>query len=290
MSKHILVVEDSPTQAMRAEVILKKHGYLVTKAEDGRAGLKKVSECKPDLVITDVIMPNMDGYQFCETLKSNPVTSQIPVVMLTTKDKITDIIRGLAVGADNFITKPYEGDYLLSRVQAILKNVSLKRKGELLEDLEMNLLQKRIALTTNRQQILKLIMSTAAVTVHCSAMGIFLLSNKNCHKLFLISLQPLSDKSNSDLTSKVIGAATAMSTEPITEKQIETTTIVEDEELPSIEDKFPSFVSVPLINKGRVIGILTMANNQADAFDADNARLLFLIGSEAASYLDKIER
>ena len=158
MSKRILLVEDSPTQAQRAQLILQREGYEVTLAPDGSEGLELALSDQPDLVVTDIVMPNMDGYQMCQEIKTRNETKDIPVVMLTTKGDIMDIIKGLGVGADNFITKPYESTLLVSRIEKIFENLDLKAKGLLLEDMEMVNFQGKVAMTGDRFQILSLLL------------------------------------------------------------------------------------------------------------------------------------
>lgn len=120
MGKRICIAEDSKSQAKVLYEILTGKGYAVVIAENGLEGLYKVNEDMPDLIISDVEMPQMDGYEFCRTVKSDRNFSQIPFVILTLLSDVKDVVKGLEAGADYFITKPYDNDVLISTVESIL--------------------------------------------------------------------------------------------------------------------------------------------------------------------------
>src|SRR3990172_2302346 len=290
MSKKILLVEDSPTQAQRAQLILEREGYDVTLAPDGTEGLERAMTTQPDLVVTDIVMPNMDGYEMCREIKTRTETKGIPVVMLTTKGDIMDIIKGLGVGADNFITKPYEGSLLVNRIERIFDNLDLRSKGLLFEDMEIATFNGKVAMTSDRFQILSLLLSTIGVVIHCNVMGLFLLSQNREHSLYLVSLQPLSEATSNDLTDKVLAAANVLDDGELTGENVRLTKVVKEEELPVLEETFQSFISVPLINSGEVIGILTTANTKEDAFQPDDVKLLYQLGLQSAEAFDRIGR
>ena len=113
----ILIVEDSPTQTLRLQHVLETHGYRVLPpARDGREALAALAAHRPTLVITDINMPGMDGYELCRRIKDDPALTDLPVIQLTSLGDPKDILRGLECGADNFIVKPYEEEFLLSRI------------------------------------------------------------------------------------------------------------------------------------------------------------------------------
>ncbi len=290
MSKKILLVEDSPTQAQRAQLILEREGYDVTLASDGSQGLEQALAAQPDLVVTDIVMPNMDGYEMCREIKSRDATKSIPVVMLTTKGDIMDIIKGLGVGADNFITKPYEGSLLINRIERIFDNLDLRAKGLLFEDMEIANFNGKVSMTSDRFQILSLLLSTIGVVIHCNVMGLFLLSQDREHSLYLVSLQPLSQATSEDLIGKVLAAANVLDDGELTQDNVRVTKVIKEEELPMLEEAFESFISVPLINAGEVIGILTTANTKSDAFQPDDVKLLYQLGLQSAEAFDRIGR
>jgi twitching motility two-component system response regulator PilH len=116
----ILIVEDSPTVLHIVKERLEKVGYEVLEATDGEQALQIASAEKPGLILLDVILPKINGYQVCRKLKAQPYTNAIPVIMLTSKAKDTDRLWGLEQGADAYITKPIDADELLSVIGQFL--------------------------------------------------------------------------------------------------------------------------------------------------------------------------
>ncbi len=113
----ILVVDDSNTIRRSAEIFLKTQHHEVLLAEDGFDALAKVSDYHPDLIFCDILMPRLDGYQTCAIIKRNPKFASVPIVMLSSKDGIFDKARGRMVGAQDYLTKPFTKDQLLTAVQ-----------------------------------------------------------------------------------------------------------------------------------------------------------------------------
>ncbi|MBS0367635.1 MAG: EAL domain-containing protein [Proteobacteria bacterium] len=156
----ILVVEDSPTQAEQLCYLLQQHGYRTRMAANGRLGLEEIRRCKPTLVISDIVMPEMDGYALCRAVKADPELKDIPVVIVTSLSGIQDIARSLECGADNFIRKPYEPHALLARVEYILLNLELRKGKRINIGLEVYLGGKKHYITSEREQIIDLLIST----------------------------------------------------------------------------------------------------------------------------------
>ena len=112
----VLVIDDSNTIRRSAEIFLKQGGHEVLLAEDGFDALAKVNDYQPHLIFCDILMPRLDGYQTCAIIKRNPRFAQVPVVMLSSKDGVFDKARGRMVGAQDYLTKPFTKDQLLSTV------------------------------------------------------------------------------------------------------------------------------------------------------------------------------
>lgn len=117
----ILVVEDEEDIQELMRYNLGKEGYDVVSVVDGGSALKKVDEKKPDLIILDLMLPDIDGLSVCKQLRSNAEARNIPVIMLTAKGEEADIVSGLEVGADDYVTKPFSPRVLLARIRAILR-------------------------------------------------------------------------------------------------------------------------------------------------------------------------
>ena len=156
----ILIVEDSPTQAKRLQHILEGQGYEVTIAANGREALEAAHGRKPGLIISDVIMPEMDGYELCHRVKSDASLADIPVILVTTLFDPHDVIRGLECRADNFILKPYDEHYLLSRVQFVLVNRVVRQSEQTGMGVEIFFNGHKHFITADRLQILNLLLST----------------------------------------------------------------------------------------------------------------------------------
>lgn len=113
----VLVVDDSNTIRRSAEIFLKQGGHEVLLAEDGFDALSKVNDYRPDLIFCDILMPRLDGYQTCAIIKRNAKFSEVPVVMLSSKDGVFDKARGRMAGAQDYLTKPFSKEQLLLAVQ-----------------------------------------------------------------------------------------------------------------------------------------------------------------------------
>lgn len=117
-SVKVMVIDDSNTIRKSAEIFLVQAGCQVVLAEDGFDALAKIADHQPDLVFCDILMPRLDGYQTCALIKKNPRFAATPVVMLSSKDGLFDRARGRMVGSDEYLTKPFTKDSLLSTVAA----------------------------------------------------------------------------------------------------------------------------------------------------------------------------
>ncbi|NQD94204.1 response regulator, partial [Pseudomonas sp. CrR25] len=122
----ILIVEDSPTQATELQYLLESSGCQVRVARNGVEALECIAERPPTIVISDIVMPEMDGYELCRRLKGSKDTASIPVILVTSLADARDVVHGLACGADNFIVKPYDEKYLMSRIRYFLVNLELR--------------------------------------------------------------------------------------------------------------------------------------------------------------------
>ena len=114
----VLVIDDSNTIRRSAEIFLKQGGHEVLLSEDGFDALSKVNDHLPDLIFCDILMPRLDGYQTCAIIKRNAKFSNIPIVMLSSKDGVFDKARGKMAGSQDYLTKPFTKDQLLKTVQS----------------------------------------------------------------------------------------------------------------------------------------------------------------------------
>jgi len=120
MTKKILIVDDEPNIVISLEFLMKKEGFDVAVAVDGEEALAKVASFAPDLVLLDVMMPKKSGFEVCEALRADPARAGLLVVMLTAKGRETEVAKGLAIGADAYVTKPFSTKDLVTRVKGML--------------------------------------------------------------------------------------------------------------------------------------------------------------------------
>ena len=157
---NILIVEDSPTQTKLLRLILEENGYIVDSTSNGVKALECVRTKKPDLIITDILMPEMDGFVLCKTLKSNPNFKLIPIMLLTSLSDPQDVIKGLQAGADNFLTKPYEDTFLISCIRYIFTNQELRKSHTSGSEIEIMFAGQKYFINSDRIQIIDLLLST----------------------------------------------------------------------------------------------------------------------------------
>ncbi|MFC2060241.1 PAS domain S-box protein [Chloroflexota bacterium] len=156
----IVIAEDSATQREQLEYILETHGYQVVAAGNGKEALALIRLDRPDIVISDIVMPEMDGYDLCKQIKMDEKLKDIPVVLLTALSNPADVIKGLECGADNFVTKPYDERVLLSRIEFIQMNRGLQEIKRVQMGVEITFSGQKYFITSDRLQILNLLLST----------------------------------------------------------------------------------------------------------------------------------
>jgi len=119
--KSIVVVEDEPDILEVLSYNLRREGFDVDTSDDGENGLKLIKKKRPDLVLLDLMLPRMDGLDICRAIKNDPNTETIPIIMVTAKGEESDLVLGLGIGADDYITKPFSPRELVARVKAVLR-------------------------------------------------------------------------------------------------------------------------------------------------------------------------
>jgi len=124
MNKKILVIDDTPSSLRLTGYTLEKKGYQIITASDGLEGLRKAREEHPDLIILDVMLPGLDGYEVCHQLRQKPETATLPILMISAKAHQDDKDIALRVGADDYLTKPVEPSTIVARVESLLTSTS----------------------------------------------------------------------------------------------------------------------------------------------------------------------
>ena len=120
INKKILIIDDEPDLVKTLQITLQQENYECLTAHDGKQGLRRAYEWKPDLIVLDVMLPGMDGYQVCRALKLNARLKQVPIIMLTVKASTENRIMGEASGAAHYITKPFSEEKLIAKIEELL--------------------------------------------------------------------------------------------------------------------------------------------------------------------------
>ena len=163
----VLVVEDSATQAAALEHLLANEGFDVGIARSAELALAYLARERTDLVLSDVVMPGMDGYELCRRIKATAGSADTPVVLLTSLNDPLAIVRGLACGADHYVTKPYQAEWLLTRLRAVLARTRAPHAAPP-DEISVDLLGTRFAIRATKEQILELLVSSYSDLVRTS--------------------------------------------------------------------------------------------------------------------------
>ena len=155
----ILVVEDSPTQAEQIKYLLEEKGYAVMVAANGKEGFEVAKKFRPTIIISDIVMPVMDGYELAEKIKKDKDVKNIPIIFVTALTDRKDASRKASVVADGYFTKPYDDKYLISKIESLL-TVSRQEEGVDTKELEVKFAGERYVITSGRRQILNFLLST----------------------------------------------------------------------------------------------------------------------------------
>lgn len=121
MSKTVFIVEDDSEMRRITRLLLERAGYAVQEAGSAEEALAEIRQKRPDLLLSDIELPGMSGVQLCETLRSDPPTADLPIILLTVRRSDMDKVRGLRTGADDYVTKPFVPQELLARVESVLR-------------------------------------------------------------------------------------------------------------------------------------------------------------------------
>ncbi|MCL4502428.1 MAG: response regulator [Deltaproteobacteria bacterium] len=165
----ILIAEDSPTQAENLRYFLEQHGYQVISARNGREAIDLITRYNPDLLISDIVMPEIDGYELCRRIRHESGLKDLPVIFLTVLSDPADIMKSLECGADGFIIKPFKEEPLLERIRLLFDSGKLRNPEEEQEPVEVVFHGKKYQVTADRLQIMNLLVSTYEAAVETNS-------------------------------------------------------------------------------------------------------------------------
>jgi len=120
LSHRVLIVDDEPNIVISLEYLIKKEGFEVAVATDGEAALQQAADFAPDLILLDVMMPKKSGFEVCQALRADPAQAAVKIIMLTARGRETEVAKGLALGADAYITKPFSTKELVLQIKSLL--------------------------------------------------------------------------------------------------------------------------------------------------------------------------
>ncbi len=155
----ILIVEDSPTQAARIKYLLESHNYTTEVTENGSQALTWLASHKPSIVISDILMPGINGFELCEKIKSDKSTADIPIILLTSLSDTEEVVKGLIAGADSFLSKPYDSKHLLSNIKRILEESGTPGSDKENATLEINYRGRKRVLQTSPKKVIKVLLN-----------------------------------------------------------------------------------------------------------------------------------
>jgi C4-dicarboxylate-specific signal transduction histidine kinase len=161
----ILIVEDSPTQAQHLELVFAEQGFRVAIARSGQEALQLIASEKPNLIISDILMPEMDGFELCRRIKESDETGEIPIILLTLLKDPADVLRSLEAGADYFISKPYDNDFLLTRVNRTLSQGLNRHPMKTVDRVEIRYNEKKYSIDAGNSRIIDLLLATYETAV-----------------------------------------------------------------------------------------------------------------------------
>ncbi len=313
MAHRILVVDDSPFILELVKDILIKEGYEVDRAMNGHEAMLAIGEDLPDLVLLDIIMPEMSGYQVCRLIRSDERLKALPVVMMTAKDTQKDRFWGLEVGADAYITKPIEEQSLLETISSLLKEkrepikpvspeelTSETLKGRVDDILERKLLELTIINETGKlftyldrpDALLQNVLMLICQVVDFDLGAIFVALPDANEKLVAIRYrnQPLkvSKKSVIKNGSEMLAVKRGVETSAIGALEIR---LIEDSELTGVGPRktASSEITVTLRSSSGVLGSIALFSSRREFFIADDRVLVEMIASQLSVLLDNVQ-
>ncbi len=161
----VLIVDDSPTQAKLLDIILTAQGYHVSIARNGREAIDLITADKPDLVISDILMPEIDGFELCRMIRATEAVNDIPIILLTRLNDPADVLRSLEAGANYFISKPYDNQSLLALASRTLLNSRISRGEDDNSEVDVRYHGQRYSIRARKDQIIDLLLATYETAV-----------------------------------------------------------------------------------------------------------------------------
>ncbi len=287
----ILVIDDSPTSRTWARVVLRRAGYQVREAEDSEAALAMIAQDSPDLILLDVLLPGMDGYQMTRRLRQDASLSPIPIILLTTLGDVDSKVRGLEAGANDFLTKPPDESELLARVKTLLR-LKRSRQELLAEKAKTELLyrvSRELSAELDLDTLLLRVLDLTVASIGASGGSIVLLDERE-KSIRQLSRQrdgvtPISQEVWDEVMGKGLTGWVIENKQGaiVPDTRQDSRWIVVDEGHAAVR----SVLAVPLVQAGQVVGVLTLTHEKVDCFTPDHFDLVSSIAAQSAVVIDK---
>jgi len=308
--QRILIVDDEPNAQYIFESMLLHEGYRLSYASRGRDALAQIDDIEPDLILLDVMMPEMDGFEVCRHIKSVERWRHIPVILITALDGKNILVRGLDAGADEFVTKPVTGSELRARVRSMLRikaqydmlhaqrqelDAALKLSDKLANDMAQHLEELRVLhevglrLMSNldTDSVLSLISQTSLNIVPQASQCLLHFLSSTDMPLLTISLSPFS-------SSKIVHAEVGI--EDIVKRAIESRTPIclpdvsrEGYDLVPPFDRMRALLVTPLYDDSHTLGALSVYSNEVNVFEEGHRHILSILANQASVAINKAQ-
>jgi len=289
-STSILIIDDSAENRLLLSSQLGLEGYHILQAEGGRAGIEVAEQERPDLILLDVMMPEINGFEVCRQLKANEETSGIPIIMVTALREVQYRIKGIEAGADEFLSRPHHREELLVRVQAL---VQLKRARERLEE-ERNRLEllydisRAISTKLDLEQMMATIIAQTQAAVEATKGSILLLDEKGkvTHRILVREGESpdFADHVTQEVMSHGLAGWLLQHNRGVVIKDAQ----ADDRWLTLPDDAQPpgSVIGVPLSRANRIVGVLFLMHPRQNYFTEEHLALLETIGVQISASIE----
>ena len=287
---HILVVEDSQLMNTLICSTLQDEGFETESAFDGQEALDLVAQNRPELIVMDIMMPVMDGFEATEKLKSQPETSEIPIVVLTALTKVHDVVKALGAGADAFLNKPFDGPTLVDRISNILQTREQVQSGDTAEQKAIQEVREHISVSGPKQQIFQAIFNALNQVTECTVFSV-LVAREGGDTVFVVTSEsPIPERVMSMFREQVFSVAERVLRHESSGSEVEAEMIYigDAEEAPKFAPPYRSTIHVPFYVGEEANGILSIGTTGREAYDEDDFKFVFDLGAEAGPTLSKV--
>jgi signal transduction histidine kinase/CheY-like chemotaxis protein len=285
----ILIVDDHEDNVALLQMMLSAQGYTIVTASDGLQALDLVRSAPPDLILLDVMMPRMSGYEVVEIVRSENTGGYIPIMLITAKQDLADKIKGLNVGADDFLTKPVQSAELIAKVRALLR---LKQvQDELIHERNKNemlyLVGQQLNSTLDVDQLIGETLNLMINIVGATQGSVIVQDHKRGTWRKIMARYEQAISAADDASEQVIAGGLAGLALRTGQAQLVSDTLNDDRWLPMYDDvpRVRTALSIPLMRDRVVLGVLTLTHPEPHCFNDDHLPLVMAVASQVISAL-----